>query len=78
MKKHTTTNQKTVSVMRGDVMMRCDHGGTYGGDNFTSFGAANEATKKLRKKTDCGLRGPPDDKFDTTTNQNHAGTAEGG
>ena len=45
MKKHTTTNQKRVLVMGGGVMMRCDHGGTYGGDDFMSFGAANNATK---------------------------------
>ena len=45
MKKHTTPNEKTVSVMMGDVMMRCKHGGTYGGDDFTLFGAANEAKR---------------------------------
>ncbi len=45
MKRHMTTNQKTVSVMGGGVMTRCDHGGTYGGEDFMSFGAVNNATK---------------------------------
>jgi hypothetical protein len=30
MKRHTTTNQSTVSAMGGGVRTRCDHGGTYG------------------------------------------------
>jgi hypothetical protein len=30
MKRHTTTNQSTVSVMGGGVITRCDHGRTYG------------------------------------------------
>ena len=51
MKKHTTTNQSTVLVMGvgGGCVTRFDLGGTCGGDDFTSFGAANEATKKRRK-----------------------------
>jgi hypothetical protein len=49
----------------------------YGGDNFTSFGAAKEATKKYKNKTDHGLRRPPDDEFDITANQKQACTMEG-
>jgi len=45
MKKHTTNNHSTVSVMRGDCVTRFDLSGTCEGDDFTSFGAANEATK---------------------------------
>ena len=45
MKKHTTTNHSTVVVMGGGCVTRFDLGGTGGGDDFTSFGAANEATK---------------------------------
>ena len=45
MKRHTTTNQKTVSVMGGGIMTNWDRGGTYRGDDFPSFGAANNATK---------------------------------
>ena len=45
MKKHTTTNQSTVSVMGGGCVTRFDLGRTCGGDDFTSFGAANESTK---------------------------------
>ena len=45
MKRHMTTNQKTVSVMGGGIMTRWDHGGTYRGDDFPSFGAVNDATK---------------------------------
>jgi hypothetical protein len=45
MKRHTTTNQKTVSVMGRGIMMNWDRGGMYKGDNFPSFGAANNATK---------------------------------
>ena len=45
MKKHTTTNQNTVSVMGGGCVMRFDLGGMCGWDDFTSFGAVNEATK---------------------------------
>ena len=74
---YTTTNQKTVWVMRGGVMTRCDDSRTHGGDGFTSYGAANEATKNRENKTDRGLRGPLDDEFNTTTNQNHAGTTDG-
>jgi hypothetical protein len=58
-------------------MTRCDDSGTHGGDEFTSYGAANEATKNRENKTDRGLRGPLDNKFDTTTNQKHAGTTIG-
>ena len=78
MKTHTTTNQKTVLVMRGGAMMpRCNDSGTHGGDEFTSYGAANEATKNRENKTDRGIRGPLDDEFNTTTNQKHAGATEG-
>ena len=49
MKKHTTTNHSTVSVMGGGCVTRFDLGGTCGGDDFTSFGAANRGNKKLRK-----------------------------
>ena len=45
MKKHTTTNQSTVLVMGGGCVTRFDLGGMCVGDDFTSFGAANEATK---------------------------------
>ncbi len=45
MKRHTTTNQKTVSVMGGSIMTNWDLGGTYRGDDFPLFGAANNATK---------------------------------
>ncbi len=45
MKKHTTTNHSTVSVMGGGCVTRFDLGGICGGDDFTSFGATNEATK---------------------------------
>ena len=48
MKKHTTTNQKKLLVMRGGVMMRCNDSRTYGGDKFTSFGVANETTKEWK------------------------------
>jgi hypothetical protein len=37
MKRHTTTNQKTVSVMGGGIMTNWDRGGTYRGDNFPSL-----------------------------------------
>ena len=42
---YTTTNQKTVLVMRGGGMTRCDDSRMHGGDGFTLYGAANEATK---------------------------------
>ena len=38
-------------------MTRFDLGGTCGGDDFTSFGAANEATKNEENKSDRGLGG---------------------
>ena len=41
--------------------------GTYGGDDFMSFGAANNATK-IKKKKHRGLWLLPDDKFNATTN----------
>ncbi len=44
-------------------MTRFGLGGTCGGDNFTSFGAANKATKKYENKSDRGLRRQPDDDF---------------
>ena len=78
MKRHMTTNLKTVLLMGGGVMTICDHGGTYGGEDLMSFGAANEATKNKENKSDCGLRRQPDDDFYTTTNQKYAGTMEGG
>ena len=62
-KKHTTTNHSTVSVMGGGCVTRFDLGGTCGGDDFTSFGAANEATKNKENKSDRGLRRQPDDDF---------------
>ncbi len=68
MKRHTTIYQKTVFMMGGGVLTRQECSGMYVGDDFTSFGVANEATKDKENKTDCGLRRPPDDKFDTTTN----------
>jgi len=57
-------------------MTRCDDSGTHGGDEFTSYGAANEVTKNRENKTDRGIRGPLDDEFNTTTNQKHAGATE--
>ena len=63
MKKYTTTNQSTVSVMGGGCVTRFDLSGTCGGGNFTSFGAANEVTKNEENKSDRGLRMPPDDVF---------------
>ena len=48
------------------------------GGGFTSYGAANEATKNRENKTDRGIvRGPLVDKFNTTANQKHAGATEG-
>ena len=44
-------------------MTRFDLGGTCGGDDFTSFGTANEATKNKENKSDRGLRRQPDDDF---------------
>jgi len=43
-KRHTPTNQKTASVTWGGVLMRCDHGGTYGGTISRRLGR-HEATK---------------------------------
>ena len=63
MKKHTTTNQSTVSVMGGGCVTIFDLGGTCEGDNFTSFGAANEATKNEENKSNRVLRRQPDDDF---------------
>ncbi len=63
MKKHTTTNQSTVPVMGGSCVARFDLGRTCGGDNFTSFGAANEATTNEENKSDRGLRRQPDNDF---------------
>ena len=40
-----------------------DLGGTCGGGDFTSFGAANEATKTEENKLDRGLSRQPDDDF---------------
>jgi hypothetical protein len=42
---HDNQPKESVGDGGGGVMMRCDHGGTYGGDDFMSFGAANNATK---------------------------------
>ncbi len=51
MKRHTTTNQKTVSVMGGGIMMRWCLGRIYyRGDDFPSFGAVNNATKNKKIK----------------------------
>ena len=63
MKKHTTTNHCTVLVMGGGCVTRFDLGGMCGGDNFTSFGATNEATKNEENKSDRGLWRQPDDDF---------------
>ncbi len=49
--------------MGGGCVTRFDLGGTCGGDNFTSFGATNEATKNEENKSDRGLRRQPDDNF---------------
>ena len=44
-KRHTTINQITVSVIGGGVVTRYDHGGMCGGDYFMLFGAVNEGGK---------------------------------
>ena len=49
--------------MGGGCVTRFDLGGTCGGDDFTSFGAANEATKNKENKSDRGLWRQPDDNF---------------
>ncbi len=42
----------------GEVLLRdATAAERMGGDDFTLFGAANEATKKSDNKTDHGLRG---------------------
>ena len=53
--------------MGGGCVTRFDLGGTCGGDDFTSYGAANEATKNLENKSNRGLslRWQPDDNFFT-------------
>ena len=63
MKKHTTTNQNTVSVIGGGFVMRIDRGQTCGGGYFMSYGAVNVGTKNLIKKSVCGLRWLPDEDF---------------
>ena len=49
--------------MGGGCVTIFDLGGMCGGDNFTSFGAANEATKNKENKSDRCLRRQPDDNF---------------
>jgi hypothetical protein len=70
MKKHTTTNQSTVSVMGGGCVTRFDLIGTCGGDDLTSFEAANEATENEENKSDCGLRRQPNDNFTQQSTKN--------
>ena len=55
--RHTTTSQKTVSVVRGGVVTRCDCGRMYVGDDFTLFGVANESTKTKKIKQIVALGG---------------------
>ena len=62
-KRHTTINQITVSVIGGGVVTRCDRGRMCGGDYFTSFGAVNEGGK-IKQTSVRGLsRWPPDEDF---------------
>ncbi len=51
MKKHTTTNQSTVSVMGGGCVTRFDLIGMCGGDDFMSFGRQmrQQQTKKINQ-----------------------------
>jgi len=48
MKKYTTTNHSTVSVMGGGCVTRFDLSGTCGGDDYTSIGVGMRQ-QKLRK-----------------------------
>jgi hypothetical protein len=52
-----------MSVMGGGCKVRFDLDRMCGGDDFTSFGAANESTKNEENKSDRGLRWQPDDDF---------------
>ena len=62
-KRHTTTNQITVSVIGEGFVTRFDRGSMCGGGYFTSFGAVNEGGK-IKQTSVRGLsRWPPDEDF---------------
>ncbi len=71
-KKHP--NQPNDSVGGGGLFeMRRYCGGTYGGDDITLFGRQIHRQKLMKEKIRRGLRRPPNDEKNTTTNRNHAG-----
>jgi hypothetical protein len=63
MKKHTTTNQNTVSVIGGCFVTRIDRGQTLGGIFHVVWGCECGNKKNLIKKSVRGLRWPPDEDF---------------
>ncbi len=49
-------------------------GGTYGGDDITLFSCQINRQKLMKEKIRRGIRQPPNDEKNTTTNQKHAGS----
>ncbi len=69
MKRHTTTNQSTVSMMGGDCVMRFDCGGTCGGAIYVVWGG-EWGNKKFKKKISLWPSAANGWRFNTTTDQN--------